>query len=143
MTNEPFGILSTRDVQWRHATVTDPVDVGTAGEEKLRHSPLAAVAGAPESARDRIGGWRFAASEVRFQAVHQPKRGGIGECGAGAPLDEPTGGIPLPESTRIREWRTTADYAAGRFDVRAGLDQRIEHRDIVAARRPMQWRLGV
>jgi hypothetical protein len=97
----------------------------------------------PEGARDHISGRRLAAFEVRFHAVHQPKCGGIRERGAGTPLDQATGGIPLPESPRVREWRTTADDAASGFDVGTCLDERVDRSDVVAAGRPMQWCLVV
>ena len=137
MTNEVRSILSTCDVQRCHAAMNDPVDVSAFGEEIFRHLSLATVTRAPEGARDHISGRRLAAFEVRLHAVHQSKRGGIAECGAGAPLDEATGGIPLPESTRVREWRTTADDAAGGFDVGTCLDECVDRRDVVAAGRPM------
>jgi hypothetical protein len=90
--------------------MTNPVNVGIASEEKLCHLPLATMAGTPEGACNRISGRRLADSEVRFDTVDQSQRRGIGQCSAGTPLDQAARGIPLPESSRIREGRTTKSW---------------------------------
>jgi hypothetical protein len=121
----------------------DPVDVGAASEEILGRGALPAVASAPERARNGFTGGRFSASEVRLHSIHQSQRGSIRECRSCSTLDQSTCGIPLSESTRVGEWRTTADHPTGGFDIRSGIDQCVDHRDIVTAGRPMQWCLVV
>ena len=43
----------------------------------------------------------------------------------------------------FRDRRATTDHRAARLDVRALVEQGVQHLDIVAAGRPMQRRLGV
>jgi hypothetical protein len=51
--------------------------------------------------------------------------------------------VPLGEHHRIGHRRATREDGAGRFDVGAGIQQGVEHGDIVAARRRMQRRFSV
>ncbi|GAA2260823.1 hypothetical protein GCM10010104_67830 [Streptomyces indiaensis] len=52
-------------------------------------------------------------------------------------------GTPLAEPPGVGERGATADHRAGRLDVGARRDERVEHRHVVAAGRPVQRRLRV
>jgi hypothetical protein len=63
--------------------------------------------------------------------------------GSRTALDQPVRCLPLSERPGIRERGTVADHAAGRVDVSPGVEQRVQHLDVIAARRPVQRRLGM
>ena len=65
------------------------------------------------------------------------------ELDSRAALHQATGCRPLPEPDRVVERAADAVERTGRLDVGTCIQQRVENGDIVAARRPMQWRLCV
>ncbi len=72
-----------------------------------------------------------------LDAVDEAKRRRVPERGVRAVLDQPAGGVPLTESRGVVQWGDASDHRAGRFDVGAGLDERLERFDVVAAGSPM------
>jgi len=81
--------------------------------------------------------------EERDDTVHQTERRRLPKRRLRVALDESTSGVPLAERRGIGEWRPAADYCARRFDVGAGIEERVESFDVVAARRPVQRGLRV
>ena len=73
----------------------------------------------------------------------QSQRSGLPERGPCPALDQPARRLPLPECDRIGQRRPAADDSPGGFDVGAEVEQSIEHRDIVAARGPVERRFRV
>lgn len=63
--------------------------------------------------------------------------------GARPALDQPPGRPPLTKGHRVVERCAAGDHGSGCLDVGAGVDQRTERIDVVAARGPVQRRLGV
>ena len=131
-----------RDVQRRLVVPADPVRIGAGPEQELRSAELPAVARLPEGARDLVVRRRPGGELCRHPVV-EPERGGVPELRLRTALDEPARGFPLAESDRVGERRAAADHGSWRLDIGACVEQRIEHLDVVAARRPVQRRLGM
>ena len=74
--------------------------------------------------------------------VRQTERSGVPELDVRAALDEAPRRIPLPEADRVVERTCHAVERAGRLDVGAPFEQRIEHLHVVTARGPVQRRLA-
>ncbi len=147
-TAQPFdqlaGFAALRRVERRHLLPRrDPVHISAASEEKLGGALLPAVACTPEGASHLVRLGRRFRCEVGLEAIHQPERRRVVEVRPCAPLDEPVRSPPLPERPRVPERRTAADDRAGCLDVGAGVEERVEHVDVVARRRPVQRSLGV
>jgi hypothetical protein len=81
--------------------------------------------------------------EVGFEAVHEAQGGGLPEGSLGPALDETPGCPPLAESDGVGQGRAAADDRTRGFDVSAGIEQDIEHGDIITACGPVKWRLCV
>ena len=81
--------------------------------------------------------------EVGLDTVDQPKRGRFPSRGRGSSFQQSTRRVPLPERSRVGHGRAAADHRSPGLDVGAGVEQCIQHSDVVAARGPVQWRLGV
>lgn len=101
------------------------------------------MAGAPEGAAHLLRIRQVRAGEALFQPVHQPEGRCVRQRGARAALDQAVRPPPLPERPRIIQRRTATDHRTRGVDVRPGVQQRVEHLDVVAAGRPMQRRLLV
>lgn len=138
------GVAATRRVKWRQPLpARDPVQLGTAVQQVGRAPLLSAVAGTPEGAVDLLRRWRLGAGEVPLQAIQQPQRRRIVDGGLRTALDQPLRGLPLPERPGVRQRGAAGDDAAGRLDVGARVDERVQHLHVVAAGRPVQRRLLV
>jgi hypothetical protein len=101
------------------------------------------VAGTPEGAVDLLRRWRLGAGEIPLQAIQQPQRRRIVDGGLRTALDQPMRGLPLPKRPGVRQRGAAGDDAAGRLDVGARVDERVQHLHVVAAGRPVQRRLLV
>ena len=132
-------IASFGNIARRQVVPTEAVHVGTLGEQVVGDVPVPAMTGAPERSRHLVGRW-WLAREVDLDTVEQPQRSGFPHGRCGSALQESAGRIPLTESRGIGDGCAAGDHGATGFDVRAGIEQRIEHGYIVAARRPVQWR---
>ena len=75
--------------------------------------------------------------------IVEPERGGLPERRPSRPVRR--GGAPRAtgRTHRVHERRTAGDHRTVGLDVGAGVEQGVEHGDVVAARRPVQRRLGV
>ena len=87
-------------------------------------------------------GWRRR-GELVADAVGEAERGGLPEGGARAALEQPARGRPLAEGDGVGHRGAAADHGAAGLDVGARVEQRVDRLDVVAARRPVQRRLGV
>ena len=123
--------------------VSDPGRVGAAVEQQLGGVALAAVRGAPQRVVEVLLRAAAVCGELVADAVDQPERGGLPEVGARAAFEQPARGLPLPEGDGVGHRGAAADHGAVGFDVGAGVEQRVERLDVVAAGRPVQRRLGV
>ena len=81
--------------------------------------------------------------EQPLEAIGEPECAGLPEVDLRAELHEPAGRAPLTERDGVRQRAVAVDHRPWRLDVRPGLDERVEHLDVVAAGRPMQRPLGV
>lgn len=78
-----------------------------------------------------------------LDVFYQAQGRGLPECGSRSAFHEPARCPPLSECHRIGQGSTAANNRPRRFDVGAGVKQCIECRDIIAARGPVERRLGV
>jgi hypothetical protein len=86
--------------------------------------------------------WR-ARGEKRLHAGRQTQRRCLPQpVDSGTALNQQASDLPTPVSDRVLQWCAARDRCAWRLDLRAGVDQRPGHLHIVAARRPVQCRLG-
>jgi hypothetical protein len=129
---------SARRVNGGEFVVSDPIDVGTTFKKVLRRFTPTPVACTPKGVRDLIWCECHAVIEERLNAIHQAQGRSLPEVSRRAALDEAPRGLPLPECNSIGKWRAAADACAIRFDVRAVIEQRIKHRNVIAACGPME-----
>ena len=78
------------------------------------------------------------ACEVFFDEIHEAQCRCLRQRCARSALDQSSRDFPLPEPHRIRQRRATANHRAGRFDVRACVEKRVQQRHVIAACGPMQ-----
>ena len=98
------------------------------------------MARTPKRLSDQLG----ACGRQRLgESVDEPYDRRFEEVGACATLNQPTSSVPLPERGRVRHGGSACNHGTGRFDVGTCVKERIEHGNVVTARRPMQRRLGV
>ena len=101
------------------------------------------MARAPESVGDLVSPGRWGVLDEPLEAIGEPERGGLPQVGAGPELNEPGSRAPLADRDGIGEGTPAVDHRPWRLDVRARLDQRVEHLDVVTAGGPMQPPFGV
>ena len=122
--------------------MSDPGGVGTAVQKDLGGLALAAVSGAPECVVEVFLGGRGLGERV-LDAVEESERGGLPEVGSCAAFEELPCGVPLAVGDRVGDRCAAGDDGAVGFDVGAGVQERVERVDVVAAGRPVQGRLAV
>ena len=123
--------------------MADPGRVGAAVEQQLGGVALAAVGGAPQRVVELLARGRRGCGELVADAVGEAERGGLPEVGARAAFQQPAGGVPLAEGDGVGHRGAAGDHGAVGLDVGAGVEQRVERLDVVAAGRPVQRRLAV
>ena len=130
-------------IQWSLLVPSDPVEFRASLQQVLGRTALTAVAGTPEGFGDHLRFWSGSFGENSLDSVQQPEGGSFTQPGACPSLDESPGCCPIAESTGVGQRATATEDSSSRLDVGSGIDQRIEHRDVVAARGPVQWRFAV
>src|SRR5580693_2104841 len=112
-----------------------PVQIRAAGQEILRGAALACGAGVPERLRYLL--CRRVAAQDRIEPGQQAQGGSMpGLVNSGAAIDQEPGNMPAGVADGVVERR--ADRAFWHFEIRAGIDQRLGHLEVIAARRVMQ-----
>ena len=112
-------------------------------EEELGHVARSAVTRAPQRPRHVVGCRRAAIGEVGPYAIEQPERSGLPHRGGRTPLEQSARSVPLPERSGARHRCAAGDHRAACLDVGAGVQQGVQHGDVVTARSPVQRCLGV
>ena len=130
-------------IQWGLLVPSDPVEVRASLQQVRGRIPLTAVAGTPEGLGDHLRIWSRSFGEDSFDSVQQPEGGSFTQPGTRPSLDESPGRCPIAESTGVGQRAPATEDSSSRLDVGSGIDQRIEHRDVIAARGPVQWRFAV
>ena len=128
-------------VRGGEVVVPDPGRVGAMGEQQLCGAASAAVRGAPQRVVE-VGLRGRVAGELLADAVGEPERRGLPEGRARAALEQPPSGPPLAESDGVGQRRPAAARTGG-LDGGAGVEERVERLDVVAAGRPVQRCLRV
>ena len=100
------------------------------------------MSGAPQCVVEVLLGRRSLGERV-LDAVEEAERGRLPEVGSGAAFQQAPRGVPLAEGDGVGDRRAAGDDGTVGFDVGAGVQQRVERFDVVAARGPMQRRLAV
>ena len=130
-------------IEWRLLIPSDPVDLRASLQQVLGCTPLATVTGTPERLGDHVRIRVRLPGKEGLDSVQQPEGRCIAQPGTCTSLDESSGRCPVAEPARIGEWAPAAEDGSGRLDVSSRIEQCIEHRDVIAACGPVQWRFAV
>src|SRR5688500_10357674 len=130
-------------IEWRLLIPSDPVDLRASLQQILGCTPLATVTGTPKRLCDRARIRFGSLGKEGLDSVQQAEGCCIAQPGMRTSLDESPSRRPVAESACVGEWAPATKDGSGRLDVSPGIEQRLEHRDVIAACGPVQWRFGV
>lgn len=120
----------------------NPVQIGATPKEVLRRTLLPAVTCRPERAADALARQSLL-GPLFLDAVRQSKRRSLPQGRSCPSLHESSCSFPLAEADGVAQRRSAADDRTGCLDIRAGIKQRVEHLDVIAACGPVQRGFGM
>jgi hypothetical protein len=122
-------------LQRRFLVIADPIQFGAAPKQIFRSLQLSAATRMPECVSGFVRRWRRLTPAILLDAIQEPERGGLPDRCQRSSLKQPARSFPIREHNRIRHRGSAGKDSAGGFNVRPTVDQGIERRNVIAARR--------
>jgi len=142
--NQSVGTAAARSIERRPPfPVWNPVRNSAPSEQIFGSISLPTMTSVPKGMVDLFGCWRCFIGKMRFDAFHQSQGRRMCKCRARSAFNQSRRGLPLPKRHRVGQRCVNANHCTGRFNVGARVEQRVQHRNVIAACGPMKRRLGV
>jgi len=131
--NQSVGTAAARSIERRPPfPVWNPVRNSAPSEQIFGNISLPTMTSVPKGMVDLFGCWRCFIGKMRFDAFHQSQGRRMCKCRARSAFNQSRRRLPLPKRHRVGQRCATANHCTGRFNVSARVEQRVQHRNVIA-----------